>query len=275
LLIDKPESILPGFVLACHGVHGQSWPPMTHPLNEPWWNPIDALNLIVTCDLDVVDKERLEWDGRNYLEHPAAIRLFSDAKSEYIEEWSWLQQKLREGKIALSARKGYKTSREIVSPLQLVDLRLHVTSERLQLVDVDTLQVTEGQAEWRDPLVCREDLFDALAQRHGRPHAFLVPALWAPPAPLSKAREPEPEQPEPVSEPDPKPEQKPKPELTSEALVAFLRDTFAPPPRSNRETRRRRATDHFGDIPHKLWLAADEVAGVKGSGGAPSRNPRK
>jgi hypothetical protein len=216
----------------------------------------------------VVAKERLEWDGRNYLEHPAAIRLFSDAKSEYIEEWPWLQRKPREGKIALSARKGYKTPREIVSPLQLVDLDLHVTSERLQLVDVD------GETEWFDPLVYREDLFDALAQRHGRPRAFLVRALRAPPAPLSKAREPEPEQPEPESEPDPKPEQKPKPTLTFEALVAFLHDTFAPPaPRSNREARRARATDHFdGHITEQMWLDADKKAGVKGSGGRPPEN---
>jgi hypothetical protein len=249
---------------------------MDHPLNEPWWNPIDALNLIVTCDLDVVAKERLEWDGRNYLEHPAAIRLFSDAKSEYVEEWSWLQRKLREGKISLSARRGYGSSREIVSPLQLVDLNLHVTSERLQLVDVHTLQVTDGQAEWRDPLVWREDLFKALEQRHGRPRRFLFSALPAPPAPRSKAREREPEQPEPESEPDPKPKQKPKPALTFEKLVAFLRDTFAPPaPRSNRETRRRLATEHFEHIPEKMWLAADEAAGVKGSGGRSRRKPRK
>ena len=117
---------------------------MAHPLSEPWWNPIDALNLIVTCDLDVVDKERLEWDGRNYLEHPAAIRLFSDAKSEYVEARAWLQLKLQQGEIDLSGRKDSKTSREIVPPLQLVDLYLHFTTERLQLIDVDTLQVPDG-----------------------------------------------------------------------------------------------------------------------------------
>ena len=249
---------------------------MAHPLNEPWWNLIDALNLIVTGDLDVVARQRLEWDGRNYLEHPAAILLFSDAKSEYVEALSWLLLKLREGKIALCARKGYKTSREIVSPLQLVDLYPRVTTERLELADVDTLQVTDGQAEWRDPLVRRADLFKALVERYGRARAFLAPAHPAPPAPKSKAREAEPEQPEPKSEPDPEPEQKPKPTLTFEALVAFLHDTFAPPaPRSNRETRRGRATDHFGHIPERMWLDADEAAGVKGSGGAPSRNPRK
>jgi hypothetical protein len=249
---------------------------MTHPLNEPWWNPIDALNLIVTLDLDVVGKERLEWDGRNYLEHPAAIRLLSDASSEYVEEWSWLHRKLREGEIALSARKGYKTSREIVPPLQLVDLRLHVTGERLQLVDVDTSQVTDGQAKWRDPLVCAEDLFDALAQRFGRGARFWLRSFGRRPR-RSPRREPEPEQPEPESEPDPKPEQKPKPTLTFEALVAFLRDTFAPPaPRSNRKTRRARATNHFGGhIPGKVWLDADEAAGVKGSGGRSPKNPRQ
>jgi hypothetical protein len=246
---------------------------MAHPLNEPWWNPLDALNLIVTLDLDVVGEERLEWDGRNYLEHPAAVRLFSDAKSEYVEEWLWQQRKLREGEIALSARKGYKTSREIVPPLQLVDLYLHVTSERLQLVDVDTSQVTDGQAKWRNPLVCAEDLFDALARRFGRGARFWLRSFGRRPR-RSPRREPEPEQPEPESEPDPKPEPEPEPEqkptLTFEALVAFLQDTFASPaPRSNRKTRRGRATDHFGHIRWQLWLDADEAAGVKGSPGRP------
>jgi hypothetical protein len=249
---------------------------MAHPLNEPWWNPIDALNLIVTCDLEVVGEERLEWDGRNYLEHPAAIRLVRDANSEYVEEWSWLHRKLREGKIALSAKKGYGTSREIVSPLQLVDLYLHVTSDRLQLVDVDTLQVTDGQAEWRDPLVWLEDLVKALEKRHRRPREILFSALPAPPAPKSNAREREPEQPEPESEPDPKPEQKPKPTVTFEVLVPFLQERFASPaPRSNRGSRRKRAIEEFGHIPWQTWLDADEAAGVKGSGGRSPRKPRK
>jgi hypothetical protein len=252
---------------------------MAHPLDEPWSNLIDAVNLIVTGDLELVRKERLEWDGRNYLEHPAAILLFSGAKPEYVEARSWLQLMLRKGKVAISARKGYKTRREIIPPLELPDLYLNFTTERLQLADVDTLLVNDGKAEWRDPLVWREDLFEALAERNRRAPAPMVPALPAPPAPKSEAPEPEPEPDRKgpyrlpaLPEPEPEePEQKPT--LTFEALVAFLQDTFASPaPRSNRKTRRERATDHFGHIPEQMWLDADEKAGVKGAAGAPKKS---
>jgi hypothetical protein len=242
---------------------------MAHPLDEPWWHPIDALNLIVTNDLELVREQRLEWDGRNYLEHPAAILLFSRAKPEYVEARSCLQLMLRKGKVAISARKGYKTRREIIPPLELPDLFLNFTTERLQLADVDTLLVNDGKAEWRDPLVWRDDLLEALAERNRPAPVPLALALPAPPAPKSEAPEPEPESEAP--EPEPEPEQKPA--LTYEALVAFLHETFASPaPRSNRKTRRERATDHFGHIPEQMWLEADERAGVKGVPGAPKKS---